>query len=116
LARVKTGISALNIADGSVNNTAFQYISSLTSNAQTQINSKMALQGNGLSGIIPQFDNIGQAVTSNITASSITTQGNEFNEPSKLLLLDVAGLIPQDRIPSGINTTKIGNGDVSNTM
>lgn len=39
-AKVGTGIDAAKIADGSVSNTEFQYINSLTSNAQTQINSK----------------------------------------------------------------------------
>jgi hypothetical protein len=37
-----TGINATAIADGSVTSTEFQYINSLTSNAQTQIDSKQA--------------------------------------------------------------------------
>jgi hypothetical protein len=37
-----TGINATAIADGSVTSTEFQYINSLTSNAQTQIDSKTA--------------------------------------------------------------------------
>jgi hypothetical protein len=39
-AKVSTGIDAAKIADGTVSNAEFQYINSLTSNAQTQINSK----------------------------------------------------------------------------
>jgi hypothetical protein len=39
-AMVATGIDAAKLADGSVSNTEFQYINSLTSNAQTQIDAK----------------------------------------------------------------------------
>lgn len=39
-AMVATGIDAAKIADGSVSNTEFQYINSLSSNAQTQIDAK----------------------------------------------------------------------------
>lgn len=39
-AKVATGIDAAKLADGSVSNTEFQYINSLTSNAQTQLNAK----------------------------------------------------------------------------
>jgi hypothetical protein len=38
--KLATGIDAIKIADGTVNNTEFQYINSLSSNAQTQIDSK----------------------------------------------------------------------------
>ena len=39
-AYIGTGIGATKIADGSVTDAEFQYINSLTSNAQTQINAK----------------------------------------------------------------------------
>lgn len=39
---VATGIDAAKLADGTVSNTEFQYINSLTSNAQTQIDGKLA--------------------------------------------------------------------------
>lgn len=39
-AKVATGIDATKLADGSVTNTELQYINSLTSNAQTQLDSK----------------------------------------------------------------------------
>jgi hypothetical protein len=42
-AMVATGIDAAKLADGSVSNTEFQYINSLTSNAQTQIDAKAAV-------------------------------------------------------------------------
>ena len=40
-----TGIDAAKLADGSVSNTEFQYINSLTSNAQTQLNGKVPYTG-----------------------------------------------------------------------
>lgn len=39
--KVLAGINATKIADGSVNNTKFQYLASLTSNPQTQINNRI---------------------------------------------------------------------------
>ena len=39
-AKLSTGIDAVKLADGSVTNAEFQYINSLTSNAQTQIDAK----------------------------------------------------------------------------
>lgn len=41
--KVAAGIDAIKLADGSVTNTEFQYINSLTSNAQTQLDGKMGL-------------------------------------------------------------------------
>lgn len=41
-AAVKSGIDAVKLADGTVTNTEFQYINTLASNAQTQIDSKVS--------------------------------------------------------------------------
>lgn len=51
-AEIKAGaaIDATKIADGSVTSTEFQYIGGLTSDAQTQISSKLALAGGTLTG------------------------------------------------------------------
>jgi len=43
---VATGLDAVKLADGSVTNAELQYINTLSSNAQTQINSKSATAGN----------------------------------------------------------------------
>lgn len=43
-AKIATGVDAVKIADGSVSNTEFQYINSLTSNVQTQLNSFAKLE------------------------------------------------------------------------
>ena len=44
------GIDATKIADGTVTSTEFQYINSLSSNAQTQLDAKLALSGGTMSG------------------------------------------------------------------
>ena len=43
-------IDATKIADGTVTSTEFQYINSLSSNAQTQLDAKLALSGGTMSG------------------------------------------------------------------
>jgi hypothetical protein len=40
-AKISTGVDAAKLADGSVSNTEFQYINTLTSNAQTQLDAKL---------------------------------------------------------------------------
>ena len=45
-AQVATGIDAVKIADGSVTNTEFQHINTLSSNAQTQLDAKVAKASN----------------------------------------------------------------------
>ncbi len=42
-AKIATGIDAAKLADGSVSNTEFQFINSVTSNVQTQLNNKQPL-------------------------------------------------------------------------
>jgi len=45
-AQVASGVDAAKIADGSVSNTEFQYINSLSSNAQTQLTGKLTASNN----------------------------------------------------------------------
>ncbi|MAY02160.1 MAG: hypothetical protein CMQ38_04170 [Gammaproteobacteria bacterium] len=45
-AQVASGVDAAKIADGSVSNTEFQYISTLSSNAQTQLTGKLTASNN----------------------------------------------------------------------
>jgi len=58
---LSTGIDAVKLADGSVTNAEFQYINSLTSNAQTQISAKAPTAN-------PTF-------TGTVSASALTTSG-----------------------------------------
>lgn len=70
-----TGIDATKIADGSVTSTEFQYINSLTSNAQTQINTKVARAGDTFTGaVIPSVATLTDAATIAVNA----TLGNQF--------------------------------------
>lgn len=68
-----TGIDATKIADGSVTNTEFQYINTVTSNVQTQLNSKASNGANSditsLSGLTTALS-IGQGGTGQTTAQT----------------------------------------------
>ena len=66
--QVATGIDAAKIADGTVSNTEFQYINSLSSNAQTQLGTKLTASNN--------LSDIGTASTArtNLGLGTIATQ------------------------------------------
>jgi len=61
-AKVASGIDAVKIADGSVSNTEFQYINSLTSNAQTQLDNMVRTLLN---------DNVDSSVVTGTVANTI---------------------------------------------
>ena len=72
------GIDATKLADGSITDTELQYISTLSSNAQTQIDSKSATAGNGSLVTVGALDT--GSITSgfgtiNTGSSTITTTG-----------------------------------------
>ena len=56
-----TSIDATGIADGSVDNTEFQYINSLSGNAQTQITGRLQTAGGAMTGSIVFPDDSGPA-------------------------------------------------------
>ncbi len=68
--QVATGIDSAKIADGSVSNTEFQYINSLSSNAQTQLSGKLTASNN--------LSDIGTASTArtNLGLGTIATQAS----------------------------------------
>jgi len=51
-AQLPSSIDATKIADGSVTNTEFQYINTLSSNAQTQITARLQLAGGNMTGVL----------------------------------------------------------------
>lgn len=57
-AKVATGIDAAKLADGSVSNTEFQYLGGVTSDIQTQLNAKQALDADltTIAGLTPSND------------------------------------------------------------
>lgn len=78
-AKIATGVDAAKIADGSVSNAEFQYINSLTSNAQTQIDSKQAAiqfkdEGSNLStsGTVTGVNFTGAGVTATFGSGTVT--------------------------------------------
>jgi hypothetical protein len=68
--QVATGIDSAKLADGSVSNTEFQYINSLSSNAQTQLSGKLTASSN--------LSDIGTASTArtNLGLGTISTQAS----------------------------------------
>ena len=56
-----SGIGATNIADGSVDNTEYQFINSLSSNAQTQITGRLQSAGGSMTGRVVFPDDSGPA-------------------------------------------------------
>jgi|TARA_R110002050_G_scaffold77472_5_gene165350 hypothetical protein len=74
-----TALQSPNMADGTVTNTEFQFINTLTANAQTQINAKFGAAGGTFSGDVTLADNVDlnfgngndMIITSNGTASFI---------------------------------------------
>jgi len=68
--QVGTGIDSAKLADGSVSNTEFQYINSLSSNAQTQLSGKLTASSN--------LSDIGTASTArtNLGLGTIATQAS----------------------------------------
>lgn len=89
-----TGIDATKIADGSVDNTEFQYINSLTSNAQTQINAKVTGAASSTDNAIARFD----STTGKIVQNSGVTVDDSNN---------VAGVV--DITPTTLNSVAIAN-------
>ena len=72
-----TGISATNIADGTVSDTEFQYINTLSSNAQTQLDAKASTITGAASTIVSSDLTASRAVQSNgsgkVEVSSVTS-------------------------------------------
>ena len=53
-----SSIAATSLADGTVTNAEYQYINTLGSNAQTQLNARLQLAGGTMTGGIDLNDNI----------------------------------------------------------
>ena len=71
-------INATQIADGSVSNTEFQYINSLSSNAQTQLDNKLNLSGGTMTGNI----NLNSNDITNVDNIQLTTINGSAYPPS----------------------------------
>jgi hypothetical protein len=110
-AKLATGIDAIKIADGSVNNTEFQYINSVTSNVQTQINGKQPnLQYKD------EGTNVGSA--GGITSVNFTGSGVTATQSSGALTVNIpggggtsSGTFKEIRFKWGVTTNAPASGD-----
>ena len=69
-----SGIDATKIANGSVTNTEFQYINTLSSNAQTQLDAKLPLAGGTMAGAIAMGTNKVTGMGDPTSAQDATTK------------------------------------------
>jgi hypothetical protein len=99
--KLATGIDAAKLADGSVSNTEFQYINSLTSNAQTQIDGKQPLDATltALAGLSTAADKM---ITITGTDTFSTTDFKDVAEQTYSQTPTWTGTTP----PSGTATHK----------
>lgn len=105
-----TGIDAIKIADGSVTNAEFQYLNSVTSDIQTQINTK----GPGdVAGPVSAVDSE-VAIFSGTGGKTIKRSGLTAG-----IVKSAAGILSAaaaSDLPTGIDAAKIAAGTVSNTV
>jgi len=80
-AKLATGIDAAKLADGSVSNTEFQYINSLTSNAQTQLTDNATAISDHLSDASDAHDAsaISSVAAGNLVATDVQAALNELD-------------------------------------
>ena len=78
--QVATGIDSAKIADGTVSNTEFQYINSLSSNAQTQLDAKVVKASNlsDLASASTSRTNLGLGTIATQAASSVAVTGGSI--------------------------------------
>lgn len=89
-ATIATGLSATKIADGSVNNTKFQYLNDVTSNIQSQIDGKQST-GSYITGLTGDISATGPgSVSATIASNAITTSkiADANITEAKLLIAD----------------------------
>jgi len=88
LTNFPTGIDAANLADGTVSNTEFQFINSLTSNAQTQLNLKPETNSTLWSEIVATDDSLENTHNTAGHSNIITHNGKQY-----IAYYDVNGFI-----------------------
>lgn len=109
--RLPTAIPAVNIATGAVDNTVFNYLTGVTSNIQTQLNSKLDSNSNklnpapGTAGGIPYDTVTGYTLLSASTSNKVLHSGPTPSWSAVSLTTDVSGVLPLSNLP--------GNGQVS---
>lgn len=134
---ISNGISATKIANGSITNTHFQYLSNVTSNIQTQLNTKInsssvdTLINKSISGTTNNISNISDAsLSSGINANKISsglisnTQFDYLNNVSSNIQTQINTKASLNAVEQLYNKTisatsntiiDIGNSSISNT-
>ena len=112
--KLDSGISAVLLVDGSVDNTEFNYLDGVTSSLQTQLDSKLS-SGSTIAATSIGSGNISNAEFDylNSTTSNIQTQ---FSGKMTTSTYDSTAnsAIDADKLDSGISATLIGGGTISN--
>ena len=99
-AKVATGIDAVKIADGTVTNAEFQYIGGLTSDAQTQIDSKQATLVSGTS--IKTVNSTSLLGSGDVAVQATLVSGTNIKTINSTSLLG-SGDITISASPSGVS-------------
>lgn len=103
-ARLPSNINAANLADGSVSNTELQYINSVTSNVQSQLDAVVA-------SVVSEAAT--RAADDSGLASSLAGKANTSHTHSGADI--TTGTVPVAAIPTAIPAASIANGTVDNT-
>ena len=125
---IKAGaaLDAAKIADGSVSNTEFQYIGTLTSNAQTQLDTNATNLSNHISSLIAHTAaNLVNVPSGNLAATNLQSAVDELQTdvdgriPSTekavangVATLDAGGKVPATQLPNSV-MDYMGNFDAS---
>lgn len=117
-AKVATGIDAVKIADGSVTNAEFQYLGSVTSDIQSQLNGKAASSHTHTASQVTDFNT---AADARIAAANIDALNDvSITDAASGKYLRHNGTSWADNtiqaadLPSAIDATKIADGTVTN--
>lgn len=100
-AKLASGIDAAKLADGSVSNTEFQFINSLSSNAQDQLDAKQATSEKGQANGYASLDANSKIPSSQLPAIAITD------------VFTVADITARDALTIGTGDGEVQEGDVA---
>jgi len=123
--QVASGIDSVKIADGSVSNTEFQHINSLSSNAQTQLDGKLTASNNlsdvanaGTSRTNLGLGDISTQASSNvaITGGSITGLGSPSNGSDATTKTYVDNLVTGLKTRTIVRVATTGNVTISSAL
>jgi hypothetical protein len=104
---ISTGIDAIKLADGSVTNTELQYVGGLTSDAQTQIDTKAASIHNHAGSDITSGTVADARLSVNVSLIGQTIDSSEITD-DEIVNADINSA-------AGIDATKLADGSVTNT-